>query len=457
MKLFNDEKAVSELVGALLILLIVVVYIGTLQAYEVTEWNKEIEKEHFEKVYGDFINLRSNFEDVSVKNIPKTGNLEMGVKYPDRFMLQNPGPGASGILNTYPIQINISYITSTGKKWKNYSSMGFIYRQNGISESPLIIYENGLLIQDYGNGNSFVMDDKQPLTTEDNIFIPIINGDVRSVSTMDASSFNIQPISKEGFQQVKFESMNVTIETRYPHIWKNLSDRSRPAGSNFSVENGTNCPYGNSDCLKITYIPGYYVKKLNLPSSNQIQFFQDQVNLGMVTFDNSLLGSRGPTGPDGQDMWEKNQGRLDIPASNKSTQFIIKDITLGRSKNKDDRDDDDGNDDEGNIAQPKMKFSVTDSIGNLWTIEIKFRPTNSSLFVSYVKQNYPKKVNYPPFNVSYGKYNDFNSNATLYNITNSREIDLTKYYQQLSNITTPNALTIDRMDPEILYVNFVIN
>lgn len=454
MKFHNDEKAVSEIVGAMMILLIIVLYIGTLQAYEVPKWNTEIERQHFDQVYSDFVNLRSNFEDVSTKNIPKTGNLAMGVKYPERFMLRNPGPGASGILDTYPIRINISYITATGIKWKNYTSMGFIYKQNGISDSPKLVYENGLLIEDPGNGHSFVMDDKQSLTTEDNIFIPIINGDVRSVSSMETESFNIQPISREGFQQVKFESMNATIETRYPDIWKNLSKESRPAGSNFTIENGTNCPNGSSDCLKLTYIPGYYVKKLNLPDSTRSQFFQDQVNMGLVSFDNSLLNSRGQTGPDGQDMWEKNQGRLDIPANSKAREFLIRDITLARSESYEHHENDhEGHDSDDFNDKVDLKFSVTDSIGHLWTIEVRLKIDISNLYVIYVKQKSPQGLNNVPFNVTNGKYDDF----TNMNITSSREINLTKYYQQFSNISTPNALTIDRMDPEILYVNFLIN
>ena len=72
----------------------------------------------------------------------------MGVKYPQRFMLSNPGPGASGILYTYPLRINISYETTKGTKWKNYTSMGIIYEQDGISDSPRFIYENGLMMKE---------------------------------------------------------------------------------------------------------------------------------------------------------------------------------------------------------------------------------------------------------------------------------------------------------------------
>jgi hypothetical protein len=432
MKFLRDEKAVSEVVGALMILLIIVLYIGTLQAYEVPKWNKEIESQHFDTVYSDFVNLRSNFEDVSAKNIPKTASLSMGVKYPERFMLRNPGSGTSGILNTYPLRINLSYNTTLGPKWTNYTSMGLIYEQNGISDTPKLVYENGLLIKDYDNGHSFIMEDKQSLTTDDNIFVPVINGDISSVSTMEKETFNIQPISREEFQQVKFTSMDVTIETRYPDIWKNLSKESRPAGSQFTIENGIKCPYKNSSCLKITNIPGYNIKKVNLPG-NRTQFFQDQINMGMVSFDTSLLSSRGPTGPVGQDISEKNQGRFDIPSH--LSQFIIRDIQFPDSEDKDAR----------------LKFSVKDTQNNVWSIEIK---------ITGLKSDPPEPTILDIIQKEPGKKHNVIKNLgglngmTLAEMGN--QIDLTSYYND-ANIGIPNALNIDKIDNQFMYVNFLIN
>ncbi len=250
--------------------------------------------------------------------------------------------------------------------------------------------------------------------------------------------------------------MNATVETRYPKIWENLSRQSRPDGSNFTIENGTRCRYGNSNdsCLKLTNIPGYNVKKLNLPN-NYIQSSRNQMYIGMVTFDNSLLNSRGPTGPDGQDMFEKGQGRLDIPAGNEATQFLIQDIIMARSN---DYHHDDEGDDEGDYASdPELKFSAMDT-KNLWTVEIKFRQESGGILkVMYVKQTYPSHIT--NIDILDGYFKDFPmpGNTTYLNITNSREINLTKYYTKYANITTPNVLTIDKMDQQILYVNFVIN
>lgn len=454
MKFFKDEKAVSEVVGAMMILLILVLYLGIMQTRQVPEWNKELEIQQFGSIYDDFVTLRSNLEDVSAKSIPKTSNFHMGVKYPQRFMLSNPGPGANGILSTYPLMINISYDTNKGTKWKNYTSMGIIYDQDGISDSPRLIYENGLMMKDYGNGIVIAVDDNQSLTSKDNIFIPILYGAVESSSSMEIESMNIAPIPNEGFSQVKFLSMNATVETRYPKIWTDLSKQSRPDGSNFTIENGMNCKYGNSSdyCIKLSSIPGYNVKRLNLPSNNS-QSSWNQMYMGMVTFDNSLLNSRGPTGPDGQDMFEKGQGRLDIPAGNKATQFLIQDITMARSNNFY------HDDDEGDYASdPKLKFSAMDT-KNLWTVEIKFRQESGGILkVIYVKQTYPSHIT--NIDISDGYFKDFpmpGGNTTYLNITNSREINLTKYYTKYANITTPNVLTIDKMDQQILYVNFVIN
>ncbi len=449
MMFLKDEKAVSEVVGAMMILLILVLFLGIMQARQVPQWNEELEKQQLDTVYDDFVTMRSNLEDVSEKKIPKTSTFHMGVKYPQRFMLSNPGPGASGLLYTYPLRINISYETTKGTKWKNYTSMGIIYEQDGISDSPRFIYENGLIMKEFGDGFVFLVDDNQSLISKDNIFIPILNGLANSGSSMEIESLNIEPISNEGFSQAKFSSMNATIETRYPNIWNNISRESRPSGSNFTIENGSKCLYGNSSdyCLKLTFIPGYNVKKLNLPG-NENQPLEKQIYGGMVTFDNSLMNSRGPTGPDGQDMFEKGQGRLDIPASNASTLFMIQDITMARSKDSGHEEEHDS--DESDI---RLRFSVTD-ITNLWTVEIKFsRLYNNTINVISVKQKYPHITDNATYNITNNVYMEFNNK----NITGTREINLTKYYRFFSNISSPNALTIDRMDQQILYANFVIN
>ncbi len=213
--MFKNEEAVSEIVGALLILLILVVSLGMLQVYEVPRWNKELEMEHFDKVYDDFVVLKSNFEDVSAKNIPKTSSLHMGVRYPERFMLRNPGQGAYGTLTFYNLSINISYkLSKGGVNWTNYTSAGIEYQLNGMSEFPELIYEHGLIIKDFG-GNKTSQEGKCNFTV-----IPVVSLTPSSISSMEIESLDIEPYSTSTRKKIQY--VNVTMETNHPGAWEEL-------------------------------------------------------------------------------------------------------------------------------------------------------------------------------------------------------------------------------------------
>jgi len=415
MKLLKDEKAVSEVVGAMLVLLILVVYLGILQAYEVPKWNKELEKQQFDIAYGDLLDLRSGIEDVSSKNIPRTNNIHMGVRYPQRFLLSNPGQGAYGNFSTYPlnISVNISYYSSGNISYKNYSysSAGLVYQLNGISTTlPKLVYENGLFIKDYGIV-SFPVDEIQSLASEDNVFIPIISYGANEAYSMEEETFSLFPLSQKNSSKENFLIMNLTIDTQYPEIWAGLSNISMPQGASFSVDK-------ENKKIRIMNIPGYNTKKIILPDNGFIQSSKNRIDAGMITIDNSIMKDRGPTGPDGQYFMSEGQGRIDIPSSSGSKEFIIRDITaLNEGK------------------KPGLGFVVTDLMnGNKWEVNIQFKFTGGVL-----------------------KIDSFNSNPScIQPLLVSGEINLTSCYMN-AGIGSPNVLNIENMANGLYYFNFVIN
>jgi len=169
MNFLNNEKGVSEVVGALLIFLILVVILGVIQVQEVPKWNKELERQNFDTVSAEFINLKSDLEDVSSQFVPKTSALHMGVKYPERFMLRNPGP-AYGTLSTYPLNITVNYTLSNFSGTEitenmSFQSKGIEYELNGLSQLPKIVYEHGIILRDFGKNNS-PEDLSQPLLND---------------------------------------------------------------------------------------------------------------------------------------------------------------------------------------------------------------------------------------------------------------------------------------------------
>jgi len=218
MGLLRNEDGISEVVGAMLILMMLVLYLGMLQAYEVPKWNEELEREQFDRVYSDFINLRSDIEDVSIKNIPKTSNLHMGIRYPERFLLRNPGPGAGGILTTYPLDVNVSYTSLDGSiSYANYTSNGVTYELRGVSTFPKLVYEHGITIRSFENVN--LTDNQQGLMVNNEIFLPVVNWRSISASSIETESLNIKPYNTT-ISSTK--NIRITLSTRYPELWKEL-------------------------------------------------------------------------------------------------------------------------------------------------------------------------------------------------------------------------------------------
>lgn len=412
MKFFNDEKAVSEIVGAMMILLIIVLYIGTLQSYEVPKWNKELERQAFDKAYSDFVSLRSNIEDASIKNVPRTSGINMGVRYPERFMLRNPGAGGMGSITSYPLKINVSYMTANGTLWRNFTSMGLIYQMKGVSESPRIIYENGIIITDYENGK--YSDDINRLTTGNNIFIPILNGSV-DISSMSTESLNILPIPSQNYTTPLFSEMNITIETRYPEIWAKFPNSSRPSGSKFSVDIA-------KKTINIKDINGFNVTWLSLPDMPQSS--GRQFYAGMITYANPItgIGSSGNCASPGQYMSKKDQGCIDLVKSASVSKFIIKDISMV-----------------SDTSNAELRFSVSDFLKKEWEMSIRLESDstgNPSKAITSQKKPSPGCDN------------------TIMPLPNG-EIDLTTCYQA-AGIMTPNVLTIKKIDGDILHANFMV-
>ncbi|NJD78380.1 MAG: hypothetical protein FIB08_15015 [Candidatus Methanoperedens sp.] len=420
MKLFDNENGVSELVGMMLILLIVVVYLGIMQTYDMPRWNKESERQHFDQVYSDFIALRSDVEDVSAKNIPKTSSLHMGVRYQERFMLQSPAP-SQGVIDTYPLNITITLSQSGSVKTYHINSLGIEYQVSTLSNLPKLVFEHGLVIKDFGKIN-ISADEKQSLVLNGNIYLPIVlKSTGLYTSSIEVETFNFQPVPADAYYSRRFNSMNVTIETRYPQVW----DRW------YEVGNKSQCSEIVTDygCIKITNIYGYDILKLDLINTSELP--GDILYAGMI-----MIPETGYSCKQGMEMWTKDQMCGNFPPSNNISQFIVKDIVFEQAGHGDDED------------ESELEFSVRDLKGHLWTTEVKFINQSSTWVISEVRQKVPQP---PPYYCDYStRFNGKKLDADLGGV-----IDLTSCYRSAS-IESPDILVIDKMQ-NIIFANFLIN
>ncbi|VUT26027.1 MAG: hypothetical protein MOIL_01351 [Candidatus Methanolliviera sp. GoM_oil] len=112
--LIIDEEAVSELIGAILLLAIAVIFLGLVQTYQVPQWNEQIELGHMNVVYDDFLELKTNIEDSIINDFPKASVIHMGASYPGRVVFRNPMDSSHGTLSINNDKwIRINYTSRT--------------------------------------------------------------------------------------------------------------------------------------------------------------------------------------------------------------------------------------------------------------------------------------------------------------------------------------------------------
>ncbi len=220
--LWQDERGVSLVISAMLMLLVVAAMWGTIQAYHVPDWNKDVEYEHLNMVHDDMMTFKSDVEDVALSGAPKSSVFRMGVRYPNRMFLANPGAGVAGSLTSDNVSVSIVYtIDGLGNPviTQNYTSNRVIYEFQGSIDRPRLVYEHGVIIRDYGGESASA--DEQPLITSDGVYIPVLLGSLTSLSSMETQSIEIRPLS-QSYSRTDIKSVTITLDTDYPEAWEGL-------------------------------------------------------------------------------------------------------------------------------------------------------------------------------------------------------------------------------------------
>ena len=74
-KFKGDEKAVSEVIGTILIFTLLIAFVGLLQVYSVPVWNEEIEFAHYNIIFNDVLELKKMIPETAVYGLPRTSVL----------------------------------------------------------------------------------------------------------------------------------------------------------------------------------------------------------------------------------------------------------------------------------------------------------------------------------------------------------------------------------------------
>ena len=225
-------------IGAMMLLLIMAMLYGVTQAYHVPIWNKDVEFEHLSMVYDDMITFKSDVKDVAISEVPKSSDFRMGVHYPNRIFFMNPGPGVAGTLTSDNVGVSVVYTIDAFEEptvAANYTSNRIIYEVQGTIDSPRLVYEHGVVIKDYGS--DYATADEQSLIVGDEIYIPVLTGNLTASSSMETELIALKPLS-QSFSRTKIKSATITLGTDYPEVWEQLFAGANTTDTKVWIERG---------------------------------------------------------------------------------------------------------------------------------------------------------------------------------------------------------------------------
>ena len=110
----GDDRAVSEVLGFVLVVALVVLTLVLLQAFAVPAWNADVEVAHNADVQGDAVDLRGAIMATAGFGNERSTSIELGTRYPGRYLFVNPPPASGTIETTEPDVVAVENVQAFG-------------------------------------------------------------------------------------------------------------------------------------------------------------------------------------------------------------------------------------------------------------------------------------------------------------------------------------------------------
>ena len=226
-----EDKAISPVVGMIMVLAIIAGFMSIIQTQQLPQWNKQKEAEHYKLLVSEFSRIPYILSTGTTASI----SLDAGLDYPDIPLLINP-PDAVSTLKFEKRNVTISYtlVTPSGQipvPPKNYSSTAIVLKPHYFysSERELVL-EHGIIFEKWGSKQIPITE--QITFTKSRINLPIINATSSSFATSTVS-LKLTPVSYGG--EIMAKNLTITFETSFPSWWNTTLSEL-----NFSVVEGVN-------------------------------------------------------------------------------------------------------------------------------------------------------------------------------------------------------------------------
>ncbi|MCS7144103.1 MAG: hypothetical protein NZ879_03675 [Archaeoglobaceae archaeon] len=201
MRLMNT-KAVSPLIGFILLMAIVMGLIGILQSTALPQWNRAVESEHLSSLKYEISSMGEILSMSASTGNPAKVVLKAGVDYPNYYILISP-PKASSTISARYLAVKIN-----GTFTLNDTTSAIIVEPSYFYSSRLkFIYEHSATLR---LENGFVLEESNQSTfMDDSISIYILRTNFNSFATTETANLVLTPVSIGGRS---IFSGNITLE-----------------------------------------------------------------------------------------------------------------------------------------------------------------------------------------------------------------------------------------------------
>jgi|GEM_PF-5519636 len=209
-----DSKAVSPLIGFVLMLAIIMGLIGIMQAQWVPVWNKEVEAEHLSKLEFEASEIPKIMFISATTGKQGVASIDAGCEYPNRGFLINPST-ASTSLKAIPLSVDVKFNETLPNgslfRYSNkFTTYAIIVQPNYFyMQKPEIIVEHSAVIKTSGNS---ALNVSSPVSFSRNkVHLFIVNSTFSSISTPNTLNLQFIPVSYGGDTFVKNASITLKV------------------------------------------------------------------------------------------------------------------------------------------------------------------------------------------------------------------------------------------------------
>ncbi|MDS0474460.1 Ig-like domain-containing protein [Natrinema sp. 1APR25-10V2] len=237
----SADRAVSPVIGAILMFGLVLALLATLQLTAIPALNEGLEFQHNDRVQSDVVGVDGTIERVAATGTGEAVSLEAGLRYPPRLFFVNPPPVSGTVRTTEPAAVGIANARATGETGDYWNgsprtvetrSLEYVPDYNEYASAPRTVLEPWVAYHRFAETTRVEGD--QDLVDGRRIGLVALEGN-RSVSRTDEISIDVEPASapvRTVAVRDDGDPVTLTVPTRLTEDeWGDLlADELDPAG-----------------------------------------------------------------------------------------------------------------------------------------------------------------------------------------------------------------------------------